>query len=144
MYKRLLLISGLVILGVYAASAHAQDGVGKRIGEQLDQAVGQLRDEAKEAAGQLQEGFDKARRSVHRMGVAARVYARLHWDKALTEATISVDVNPDAVKKDNVAALSGTVGSEAAKKRAEELAQSTVGVDRVVNDLKVVRAAEPR
>jgi osmotically-inducible protein OsmY len=95
----------------------------------------QIREGAKDVANQLEEGFEKVRASVDRMSVAGRVYARLRWDKALNNASISVDVS-----KDGVTTLHGTVGNEAAKKKAEDLARDTVGVDRVTNELEVVAA----
>lgn len=136
--KRIVLISSVLALCLsIPATTYGDDGLGKRIGERLDQVLGDVRQEAKDIAGQVREGFEKVRGSVERMGVAGRVYARLYWDKALNKASISVNVNPDGA-----ATLDGTVGSEADKKRAEELAQSTVGVERVINNLQVVSTPE--
>jgi len=64
--------------------------------------------------------------------VEGRVYARLHWDKALQDASISVDVG-----KDGLATLHGTVPNEATKAKAEQLADDTVGVQRVANELSI-------
>jgi len=134
----IVLISSVIALCLsIPATTYGDDGLGKRIGERLDQVIGDVRQEAKDIAGQVREGFEKVRGSVERMGMAGRVYARLYWDKALNKASISVYVNPEG----NVT-LDGTVGSEADKKRAEELAQSTVGIERVVNNLQVVSAPE--
>ncbi|MEN6494182.1 MAG: BON domain-containing protein [Thermoguttaceae bacterium] len=119
------------------ATIHAQEGTGQRIGEQFDEAMKQFRKEAKEVAGQLREGFEKVRASVDRMTVEGRVYARLHWDKTLNGASISVDVD-----QNGLTTLHGTVGSEADKTKAEELARDTVGVERVVNSLQVASAPE--
>lgn len=102
------------------------------LGQQVDRAVEQLRQESREWGQQIREGVEQMRARVERMGVAARVYARLRWDKALVDAAVSVDV-----EKDGVATLSGTVPSEPAKAKAETLANDTVGVERVVNHLEV-------
>jgi hypothetical protein len=118
-------------LGV-AVSAAAQQGEGERIGEKVDQAIGRLREEGKDLAGRVREGFEEARATVDRMSEVGRVYARLHWDKALQNASISVDVG-----KDGLATLRGTVPNEEAKTKASQLAGDTVGVKRVANDLKV-------
>ena len=64
--------------------------------------------------------------------MVGRVYARLHWDKALYVASISVDVG-----KDGNTTLRGTVADERAKAKAEQLTGDTVGVQRVVNELKI-------
>jgi hyperosmotically inducible periplasmic protein len=69
------------------------------------------------------------------MGVQARVYARLHWDKALNDAAISVEV-----QKGGLITLRGTVADRSAKTKAAELTRDTVGVERVVDDLKIVPA----
>ena len=66
------------------------------------------------------------------MGVEGRVYARLHWDKALYGASISVDAGKDAR-----ITLRGTVLDAKARAKAEQLAGDTVGVQRVVNELKI-------
>ncbi len=138
MGKHLFLVGVLVGLSVWAASALASDGVGQRAGERIDQAVERIRGEAKDLAGQVREGFENVREAVHRMNVAARVYARLHWDKTLNEETISVDVS-----RDGVATLQGQVRNGDARRRAEDLANATVGVTRVVNGLTVVGVQEP-
>jgi osmotically-inducible protein OsmY len=98
--------------------------------------IGDLREEAKDVAGQIREGLERARATVEQLGVAGRVYARLRWDKALSGAAISVDV-----PKDGLAVLRGTVPNEAAMKKAVELAFETVGVEQVRNDLRVAQAA---
>ena len=127
---RLVVVAGVISL--CAVSATAQEGVGRRAGEKVDQAVERLREEAKDVAGQMREGFVDARAMVERMGVTGRVYVRLHWDKALQDASISVDV-----AKDGRTTLRGTVASEEAKTKAAQLADDTIGVQRVVDELKV-------
>jgi hypothetical protein len=70
---------------------------------------------------------------VQRMGAVPRVYARLHWDKTLYNSRIQVHL-----LQGGTVLLRGVVPSEAARKRAEELAASTVAVPQVVNELTVV------
>lgn len=106
--------------------AQEKKGIGESIGERVDRAIGEIGEE-------LREGFAKARQAVDRLNVVGRVYARVHWDKSLHDADIAV-----AVADNRTATLTGTVSSEAAKRKAEVLAADTVGVDRVVNHLKVV------
>jgi len=111
----------------------AQEKPGPTVGQRVDQAIGEIRQEARDLAVQVREKFEQVRARVEQMGVAARVYARVHWDKALSQASISVDVD-----KDGVATLTGTVPSEAAKAKAASLANYTVGIQRVVNNLDVI------
>lgn len=66
------------------------------------------------------------------MGVESRVYGRLHWDKALNEATIELTAT-----EAGVVTLNGSVDSPKAKARAVELAKDTVGVTEVVDRLAV-------
>jgi osmotically-inducible protein OsmY len=65
------------------------------------------------------------------MGVAARVYGRLHWDKALNSSTLHVKV------EEGVATLSGSVPTAEAKAKAVTLAAETVGVSKVVDELTI-------
>jgi hyperosmotically inducible periplasmic protein len=130
--------SALAACLVGALKAFGQEGTGEKIGEKVDRAVGQIREEARQLAEDVREGVEQMRVRVERMGVAARVYARIHWDKALTGATVSINV-----EKDGVANLTGTVATPQAKAKAETLALDTVGVERVVNNLQVVPPAAP-
>jgi osmotically-inducible protein OsmY len=106
--------------------------VGEKIGQQIDKTVDELRGEAAEIAQQAREGFERVRASVERMSVRARVYARLHWDKSLQNASLSIEVDGQGV-----ALLKGSVPSSEAKATAGKLANDTVGVLRVVNELQV-------
>ncbi len=125
-------LGSVVVLCFMAVGVQGQEGTGERIGKKADQAIDQLREEAKDVAGQIKTGFEKARALVDRLGVEGRVYARLHWDKTLNNAAISVDVG-----KDGTTTLRGTVSDDRAKAKAEQLAGDTVGVQRVLNNLAV-------
>ncbi len=85
--KKLYGISLVVVLGLSAAwwagtSFAQQDGPAEKAGEKLDRFGRKIRQGLDNAEGAVREGFHKTRDSVHSMGVAARVYGRLHWDKA--------------------------------------------------------------
>src|SRR5512135_2923089 len=130
-----------LVLALAAWTGAAQDeptkGTGKRIGETLDSAVQSIKRGAQETAETLREQFARARTSVHNMGVSSRVYSRLHWDKALNDAQIDLEV-----KDDSVTTLRGAVADAKAKAKALELAQDTVGVTRVVDQLTIRPASE--
>jgi osmotically-inducible protein OsmY len=119
----------LLMVGV-APQSHAQGPV-QRAGQAIDQGVNQI-------GNAFQQGWDEIRNAADRMGVQARVYARLHWDKMLQPSTIDIDV-----PKDGTIVLRGSVASRAAKEKAYQLANDTVGVHEVVNQLVVAPSMTP-
>jgi hypothetical protein len=68
-------------------------------------------------------GFDE-------LGLDSRISARLRWDKLLADATIGVRVTNGQVE------LTGRVADLARRRRAMDLAESTVGVESVVDRLE--------
>jgi len=131
-----LLLGG--ILGAWAQGGRAQQeprpadpnqkGVGEKVGEALDRAGRTIKKGARDLGEDVQRGFQHTRASVHSMGVASRVYGRLHWDKALQDARIELDAD-----KEGVVTLRGTVPDAAAREKAVTLARDTVGVARVMD-----------
>ncbi len=103
----------------------AGPGIAQQIGEKLDHGV-------EEIGQQLRRGWAEIRGTVDRLGVQGRVYGRLHWDKALNDATIDI-----LVRDNSTVVLTGSVLTEGAKHKAESLTQDTVGVNQVVNRLAV-------
>jgi osmotically-inducible protein OsmY len=87
------------------------------------------------AEGKLNNGLQAVRAGWDEMALDARVAMRLRWDKALGETHIQVHVDGNAIL------LKGTVSQEDQKRRAVELAEATVGVDKVTDALLV--ATEP-
>lgn len=133
-WKMRLAGAGIFFLcAVLAVPAQAQDqqrGLGERLGEQLDQGIGRLTEE-------VREGWSSLRQAVNRMGVQGRVYSRLRWDKDIATMDFEVDV-----EEEGVVTLRGELDSAQAKRKAVELAEDTVGVQRVIDDLSVRPAAE--
>jgi osmotically-inducible protein OsmY len=80
----------------------------------------------------LRETWSDITRATHRMTIQGRVYARLYWDKSLADAPFKVEP-----KNGGVIILKGSVPNHEAKRRAVELAQSTVGVNETVDELKI-------
>ncbi|WP_337173317.1 BON domain-containing protein [Paludisphaera sp.] len=120
------------------ATAHAQQEPGpiERAGERLDEAgrsvisgVERGLNRTREA---VRESFEKSRVRINDMGVEARVYGRVHWDKMLESSTIDI-----AAEADGIVTLRGSVPSDEARTRAVELATDTVGVARVIDELAV-------
>lgn len=108
----------------------AQQGLGERLGQQLDQGLDRL-------GSELREGWASLRQSVDRMGIQGRVYGRLRWDKHIATAGIDVDT-----EEEGTVVLRGEVKSADAKQKAVQLANDTVGVKRVVDELTVATPAE--
>jgi hyperosmotically inducible periplasmic protein len=107
-------------------------GAAEKAGERLDEAAQKIKRGLGEVAEDLRARFRRTRESVQSMGVEARVYGRIHWDKALADAPIELDVSTDGV-----ATLRGSVADAAAKAKAVALARDTVGVTQVVDELAV-------
>lgn len=83
---------------------------------------------------ELRQGWAEVRKSVDKLGVKGRVYGRLHWDKALADATMDIEV-----RDDHVVVLKGSVASDSARSKAVRLAQDTTGVSQVVDELAVLK-----
>jgi len=110
-------------------------GAGEVIGGTVDSVVQGIKRGARTTSETLQEQYQKARASVHNMGVQARVYGRMHWDKDLTGDEI------DVVVKDGTAILRGVVKTAREKVKAVELARDTVGIEQVDDQLTIVAAS---
>ena len=115
-----------------AVTSVAQEGVGQKIGRSLDQGVHAI-------GSTVEEGWQQVKEKANRMGVSGRVYARLHWDKALQSATLDIDVHDGGV-----VTLKGSVADDDAKHTAERLASDTVGVTKVISELGSSRPPRPR
>jgi len=136
--QRRWIVPAVALLAVaFAYSGQAQEpSAGKKIGQKLDGAVQDIKGGLKKAGTFTRDEFHKARSSVHNMGVESRVYGRLHWDKALVDATIDLTGGGDGV-----ITMTGTVANSQAKARAVELARDTVGVTNVIDQLAISPAA---
>jgi osmotically-inducible protein OsmY len=107
-----------------------------KIKAKVDSAVESLKKGATSAEEAIRQQFAKAKNTVAGMGVEARVYGRLHWDKALTGSKIEL-----SALRPGVIALSGTVANAKAKAKALELTTDTVGVTEVVDHLTIQSTA---
>jgi hyperosmotically inducible periplasmic protein len=96
-----------------------QKGVGK-----AEQGVGTAADKTSDAVGTVGD-------KVSDTSVTTRVKADLSGEKLLQDTAIDVDTT------DHVVTLRGTVASNVAKERAAEIARSTDGVTRVINQIVV-------
>ena len=127
--KRLFMVGIILMAPAAVAPAQTRPGTAEKIGEQIDRGLSQL-------GAELSEAWSEVRRGVDKMGIEARVYGRLHWDKALEGAKLDI-----VVREGNSVVLTGSVASEAARAKAEQLARDTVGVGNVINQLAVAQTA---
>ena len=124
--KFLLIAFGVCLISTTATlPARAQQGFGERLGQQLDEGIERL-------SSEVREGWASLRKTVDRMGVQGRVYSRLRWDKQIATAQVDIEVQDE-----DVVVLRGQVADAAAKRKAVQLANDTVGVSRVVDELTI-------
>jgi len=114
-----------IIFGSMVPQAAAEEGRAESIGEQIDRGLEQISEKLKKA-------WEDAKQSVDELGIQGRVYARLRWDKALANQKIDVQV-----QKKDIVVLTGIVPDESVLDKAVQLAQDTIGVREVVNQLQV-------
>jgi osmotically-inducible protein OsmY len=81
--------------------------------------------------GRLSRGCLALRSELSENALDARVTLRLRWDKELTSSAIQVTAAGSVVE------LSGTLSDAALRQRAVDLAQSTVGVTKVIDSLEL-------
>ena len=105
--------------------------VGQQAGAGVDSAINRIEQGAAAAEAGVQQGFAAVRAKVNNMGTEGRVYGRLRWDKALAGATLNVQAVGATIT------LTGTVPDQAARTKAITLAQDTVGVTKVIDQLSL-------
>lgn len=111
-----------------ALSAVGQQNDSDSFKNKLDRGV-------REAESKLRETWGDIKRGTQRMTVQGRVYARLYWDKSLADSTIKIEP-----KDGGVVVLKGSIPSAQARRRAVELAQTTVGVNETIDELAIAPA----
>jgi BON domain len=97
----------------------------------LERVGRKVLDRAQAAVSPLREKFDHTLRGIGGgAGLRERVQQRLQWDKSLAETRIEVSVIDTAVE------LQGKIKSDEQRRRAVELAETTLGVERVIDRLQ--------
>ena len=119
--------AALIVCGVTQAQDGPISGAGRAVKRGF-QSAGQA----------VSGGVQKSKDGIHNMEVVSRVYSRLHWDKALTTASVEIEVQVGGI-----AVLTGAVPSEEAKAKALALTSETVGVNEVVDQLTVAPLTKP-
>jgi hyperosmotically inducible protein len=104
----------------------------EKIKAKAGSAVESIKKGAASAEEAVRDQYLRAKSAVTKMGIEARVYARIHWEKGL--ATSKVDL---ASPTEGVIALNGTVVDDRARAKAVELTRDTIGVTQVIDNLTV-------
>lgn len=126
-----ILILAASLLGP-AAQTYAQFGPADAVGRALENAGRNIRRGVQNAVEATQGPV-----VVYENPLVARVYSRLQWEKLLAGSTLELEV-----RGDGTAVLRGEVASKEAKERAFLLARDTIGINRVIDELRVPAKAE--
>jgi hypothetical protein len=118
------------VLALTVSTASAQDGILSRTGQALDNAGRAIRDA-------VDNGIAESKMDAEDREVLNRVSRRLEWDKYLFASSILITVQPG-----RVVTLRGSVPSPNHKQRAADLVSSTIGVNKVVDELAVVKVVK--
>jgi hypothetical protein len=103
-----------------------------RLGRICSMTAGKFNEMVGGSHGKLANGWDAICGAISESTPDARVATRLRWDKALTNADIQVQpAGPGVIR------LQGNVIDANQQQRAAELAESTQGVEQVVNELVI-------
>jgi len=119
-------LSAALLVAVLTTTAQAQ-GPLQRAGEALEDAGRNIRQGVENAVARTQ--ITAAEREL-----LGRVSQRLTFDKYLAGSAMQL-----TVRADGAVILQGSVAGEAARKRAVELVESTLGVTAVVDELGVAK-----
>ena len=118
--------------GPAAKAGEKLDELGRAIKRSIIDAEDTVREGLNKSGDTVRDGFARTRDSVQAMGLAPRVYGRLHWDKALHSSQLMVKAEGGTVT------IRGTVPDDAAKAKVTSLAKDTFGVTRVVLQIHVM------
>jgi len=97
------------------------------LGERLKQKIEAL---LRSPGGKKMRGLSTVPLQLAEPSIEARVIARLKWDRELSDTPIDVKATGSVIE------LAGKVGGAEQRRRAVELAQTTQGVDKVVDRLE--------
>jgi osmotically-inducible protein OsmY len=107
----------------------------QRDADKLQRVATLAAEKVRAAAGGAHEpvasGFQMMKTTIDELSPEARVTARLRWDKALMGSTVKVKAVGGVVE------LKGGVANGVLKERAVHLAQTTMGVEKVVDALEI-------
>jgi BON domain len=118
-FWKLVLLTALIAFG---------SGCNNNDRDHLARAAGRAREKITDLTGESGHGLTTGWQA---MALDARVSARLRWDKTLMSERIQVQANGGLIE------LKGVVKDLTQRRRAVELAESTVGAEQVVDSLEI-------
>lgn len=108
-----------------------------RLGRVFDKTAAKFEGATESLRDKLRNGCGAVNGAINETSLDSRVALRLHWDKDLDGVEVQVHLTgPNAVE------LTGLVADLKQQRRAVELAQSTSGVERVLDRLTLESDAE--
>jgi osmotically-inducible protein OsmY len=120
-----------LLLGLTLAGAGCTRGDRERLGR-VGRKIGEKATVVRESAGsRLHSGWQRLRVNLDAGGLSTRVSTRLRSDKELVNTSIQVEAKGTEVT------LKGAVANLSQRQRAVALAESTVGVETVVDRLQM-------
>jgi osmotically-inducible protein OsmY len=123
---------GWLLLGLGLLAAGCSKGDTDRLARVGRKVLAKAASLSEDTNDRLHTGWQSFRGNLGETGLDARVATRLRWDKTLAETPIEVMALPD-----NAVELKGPVADLDQRRRAVALAESTLGVERVVDSLEM-------
>ncbi len=117
---------GIVLASALGCSQEDADRVG-----QICQTAADKIETASGASGKVSTGWQALRATMSHTAADGRVVARMLWDQSLCEVEIQVQL----VDRGTVRLMGNVTADQ--KRRAVEIAQTTQGVEKVVDELTV-------
>lgn len=122
--SKIRLISSLLLVLSVSLSCGQQPG--------SDSDAANATDTLRKAAQTLGKALTKVKQGLDDAELAGKVYVRILWDQDLQEAKVSIDAKPGGI-----VTLRGKVPSRAVHRGVLSLAETTVGVTQVVDEIEV-------
>lgn len=135
MPHRLTLLLLLAAVGCSDADADKLRRVGDKTYDRVSQAALHVADELGQTL--LDQKLPTAAPTAATPDLVQKVQNRLAWDRDLAGLSLQVSAAADTIT------LKGVVKSDAQKQRAVQLAETTVGVAKVIADLDVAETEKP-
>jgi osmotically-inducible protein OsmY len=125
-----IIVSAISVLGACRGNGNGPAGT-TREQHEATATTGAVEQDSSKARATADKNIEAAGRAIGDGGITTKIHARFAEDDVVKGRRIDVDT------KDGVVVLKGSVRSKLEHDRAEELARSTDGVKRVVNNLMV-------
>ncbi|MFO0944480.1 MAG: BON domain-containing protein [Planctomycetota bacterium] len=120
------------ILAIVLVASACNNQQAQHLGDTSAQNLGKASESLKQVAQSLGKGLSKVRQGLDDAELTGKVYVRILWDKDLQESKVSISSKPGGI-----VTIRGTVPSRTIRRRILELAESTIGVEEVDDQMEV-------